>query len=205
MSQLGQALFTTTQQKLLALLYGHPEKSFYTKEILRLTKMGVATIKRELDNMASSGILNKFNIGNQLHYQANKQCPIYSELIAIVYKTFGISDIIKTALMPFCKYITWAFVFGSIANNKETALSDIDLMIIGEVRFSDVVQELYSIQDLLTREINPKIYTIQEWEQLQLTNNAFVKDILEKTIINLIGDGHEFREFNRPIIRKNKY
>jgi predicted nucleotidyltransferase len=203
MSQLGQALFTTTQQRLLALLYGHPERSFYTKEILRLTKMGVATIKRELDNMTAAGILKKFNIGNQLHYQANEHCPIYSELITIVYKTFGISDIIKTALMPLSDHITWAFIFGSIANNKEASLSDIDLMIIGELSFSDVVQALYSIQNLLAREINPKIYTKQEWEKLQLTNNVFVKDILEKTIINLIGDGHEFREFSRHIIRKN--
>jgi hypothetical protein len=89
MIQPGDALFTTTQQNVLSLLYGHPEKSFYTREILRKTGMGVATIKRELDRMVASRILTLEKIGNQHHYQANPACPIFSELKAIVRKTFG--------------------------------------------------------------------------------------------------------------------
>ena len=98
MSQLGDALFTTTQQKVLGLLYAQPDKSFYTKEILRLTGMGVATIKRELDRMLAAGILRMTKIGNQHHYQANPECPIYGELIGIVKKTFGITGVLGLAL-----------------------------------------------------------------------------------------------------------
>ena len=118
MSQLGQALFTTTQQKVLGLLYMHPEKSFYNNEILRLTGMGVATIKRELDSMVAAGILKTFKIGNQNHYQADPNCPIYSDLLAIVQKTFGMSDVIQAALVPLSDRIVWAFIFGSIANGN---------------------------------------------------------------------------------------
>ncbi len=100
MSQLGDALFTTTQQNVLGLLYTQVEKSFYTKEILRLTGMGVATIKRELDRMVSAGLLTLTKIGNQHHYQANKECPIYEELSGIVRKTFGIVDVLHHALLP---------------------------------------------------------------------------------------------------------
>ncbi|MCX4187457.1 hypothetical protein [Methylophaga sp. OBS4] len=90
MSQLSAALFTETQQRVLSLLYGQPQKSFYTKEILRLTGMGVGTIKRELDRMHKAGILTLQKVGNQHHYQANPQCPIYHELIGIVKKTIGL-------------------------------------------------------------------------------------------------------------------
>lgn len=83
----ADALFTTTQRRLLGLLYDQPERSFYFKEILRRTGMGVATIKRELDSMVEAGILTRAKIGNQHHYQANPACPIHEELSAIVRKT----------------------------------------------------------------------------------------------------------------------
>ena len=142
MSQLGNALFTSTQQRVLGLLYAQPDKSFYLKEILRLTGMGVATIKRELDRMLAAGILSMTKIGNQHHYQANSECPIYLELLGIVKKTIGITDVLSLALSPLTAHITWAFVFGSVASGKETSASDIDLMIIGDVSFADVVNVL---------------------------------------------------------------
>ncbi len=193
MSQLGQALFTTTQQKVLGLLYTHPEKSFYTNEILRLTGMGVATIKRELESMVAAGILKVFKIGNQHHYQANQECPIYPDLLAIVQKTFGISDMIQTALTPLSDHIVWAFIFGSIAQGKERSASDIDLMIIGDLDFSEIVKELYEVQGTLGREINPKIYSEQEWRKLYIKKEGFIQEVLRRSIINIIGDGHEFK------------
>lgn len=188
MTQLGDALFTTTQQKVLGLLYGQPDRSFYTKEILRLTGMGVATIKRELDRMLAAGILEMTRIGNQHHYQANPRCPIYGELVAIVKKTFGVTDVIRLALSPLMDRIVWAFIFGSVASGKETAASDIDLMIIGGVSFSEVVNTLYPAQETVGREINPKIYRKDEWKQMREANDAFVKDIMAKPRMDVIGD-----------------
>jgi len=193
MSQLGNALFTSTQQKVLGLLYAQPDKSFYIKEILRLTGMGVATIKRELDRMLAAGILNMTKIGNQHHYQANPECPIYSEIIGIVKKTIGITDVLSLALSPLATHITWAFVFGSVASGKETSASDIDLMIICDVGYADVVKVIYSVQEKLGREINPKIYTQEEWTQMLNNNDAFIKEVLAKPRINIMGSGNEFR------------
>ena len=192
MSQLGDALFTTTQQKVLGLLYAHTEKSFYTKEILRITGMGVATIKRELDRMVAAGILQMSKIGNQHHYQANSECPIYQELLAIVKKTFGITDVINTALAPLSEQIVWAFIYGSVASGKETFTSDIDLIIIGDISFPEVVGVLYAAQETLGREINPKIYTREAWNQTLNNRDAFMKEILAKPKIDVIGNGHEF-------------
>ena len=191
MSQLADALFTTTQQQVLGLLYAQPEKSFYTKEILRLTGMGVATIKRELDRMVAAGILSLTRIGNQHHYQADPACPIYHELLGIVKKTFGVVDVINLALAPLAGHIDWAFIFGSVASGKETSASDIDLMIIGDVGFSKAVTALYSVQQTLGREINPKIYSKKEWIKMRKNNDAFIKEVLAKERMDVMGDGNE--------------
>lgn len=191
MNQLGDALFTTTQQQVLGLLYGQPDRSFYTKEILRLTGMGVATIKRELDRMLAAGILQMTRIGNQHHYQANPQCPIYAELLGIIKKTFGVAGTIQSALEPLADSIEWAFVFGSVASGKESAASDIDLLIIGDVSFSDVVTALYPVQETLGREVNPKIYRPDEWTRMHQTNDAFVRDVLAKPRMDVMGERNE--------------
>ena len=191
MSQLSDALFTTTQQKVLSLLYAQPEKSFYVKEILRLTGMGVATIKRELDRMLGAGILRMTKIGNQHHYQANPECPVYHELSGIVKKTFGITDVIRSALSIVSGQVDWAFIYGSVASGKETTDSDIDLMIVGAPRFSEVAGLLYPVQKNLGREINPKIYSRKEWILMQKRNNAFIKELLAKPRMDVIGGNHE--------------
>ena len=190
MSKLSDALFSVTQQKVLSLLFTQPNKSFYVKEILRLTGMGVATIKRELDRMRAAGILRMTKIGNQHHYQANPDCPIYLELSGLIKKTSGIVGSINSALSEMSDQIDWAFIYGSVASDKETADSDIDLMIIGAISFSQVVSLLYLVQKTLGREINPKIYSREEWIVMTKTKNAFANELLLKPRMDVIGDGH---------------
>lgn len=188
MSQLSNALFTVTQQKVLSLLFTQPDKSFYVKEILRLTGMGVATIKRELDRMRAAGILRMTKIGNQHHYQANPDCPIYLELSGLIKKTSGIVGSINTALSEMSDQIDWAFIYGSVASEKETAGSDIDLMIIGDISFSQVAGLLYPVQKSLGREINPKIYSRKVWVQMKTSKSSFVSELLLKPRMDVIGN-----------------
>lgn len=188
MIKLSDALFTTTQQRVLGLLYSHPEKSFYTKEIIRATEMGAATIQRELERMLDAGIIKKTLVGNQHHYQADTNCPIYTELLAIVKKTFGVLDVIKSALLPLADQIDWAFIFGSIASGKEASGSDVDLLIIGDVEFEKVVNDLYDIQDKIGREINPKIYKKPEWLELKKKKDRFVHELLAKPKLDVLGE-----------------
>jgi hypothetical protein len=98
---IGDALFTTTQQRLLGLLYGHPERSFYTNEIGRWAQVGRGSMVRELEKLHSAGLLTATRQGNQIHYQANPDNPVFQELVAIVRKTFGIADHLRVELMPF--------------------------------------------------------------------------------------------------------
>ncbi len=184
---LAAALFTTTQQRLLALLYGEPARSFYFKELLRKTGLGVATVKRELDRMIAAGLLTRTVMGNQHHYQANPACPIYAELISIVRKTFGAPNAIRAVLQPLAGRIARAFIFGSFAAGTDQPGSDIDLLVIGDVPLAELVRLLYPLQETLGREINPKLYRPAEWEQMVANEDAFARELLRKPRIELIG------------------
>lgn len=191
MSTLAEALFPKTRQRVLALLYGNTNKSFYINEILRSTGMGVATIKRELDRLQEAGILRLIKIGNQHHYQAEPQCPIFPDLKALVIKTLGIVPALANALQPLKGNITVAFVFGSVARGTETANSDIDLMIVGKVRLEEVVDFTHPVEQDLGRPINPRIYTPEEWQRLLQESGSFIRDVLTRPRLDLIGSTDE--------------
>lgn len=185
---LAAALFTTTQQRLLALLYGEPARSFYFKELLRKTGLGVATVKRELDRMVEAGLLTRAVRGNQHHYQANPACPIHDELAAIVRKTLGIPQAIREALQPLADRIAQAFIFGSFAAGTDRPGSDIDLLVVGEVTLAELARVLYPPQETLAREINPKLYRPKEWQRMVANEDAFARELLRKPRIALIGE-----------------
>ncbi len=187
-SRLGDALFSTTQQKVLGLLYGHPGETFFVNQILRLTGMGVHTIKRELDRMTAVGILTMRKIGNQHHYQANHECPIYTELLGIVRKTFGVADVIKAALEVHDEQIDLAFVYGSIASAEDRADSDIDLMIVApDLAYAELMETLAAAEQLLGRKINPTIYNVSEVESRLEQKDAFFSRVMERPKIWIKG------------------
>ena len=199
MSQLGNALFTTTQQKVLGLLYVQPNRSFYMKEILRLTSMGVATIKRELDRMLAAGILSMTRIGNQHHYQANPECPIYEELLSVVKKTFGVVDVIQSAFLPLDSAIDLAFVYGSVAKSEEMTSSDIDLLVVTEsLAYADLMDLLADAEVQLGRPINPSIYTVQQIKKRMKQKNVFLTRLMDQPKLWVKGSEDGLNEFRKP-------
>ena len=185
---LGDALFTVTQQKVLGLLYGKPDQSFYANEIARWAQVGKGSLMRELDRLNQAGILTLKRQGNQTHYQANAACPIYGELQSIVRKTFGIGEQLQAALAPLTDHLVWAFVYGSIAKGSDHSGSDIDLMLIGEnLDYADVMERLLSVEERLGRSINPTIYTPTDWLAKKAAGSSFVVRVSEQDKINLIG------------------
>lgn len=178
---IGDALFTKTQQRVLGLLYGKPDKSFYTNEIVRWADMGRGTIRRELDRLASAGLLVVTREGNQLHYQANASSPIYADLLNIVRKTFGVADVIRQALQPLDSRIELAFVYGSVAKSTDTRASDIDLMLVGEgLNYGEVVESLMPAEESLSRPINPTIYTRKEFQSKMKEGSGFLLRVMEQ-------------------------
>lgn len=185
---LATVLFTDYRRRVLGLLLLHPEQRYYLREIARLTGTVPGTLKRELTKLADAGMLNVEKVGNQVHYTANRDCPIFEELASVLRKTSGLVDVLSEGLMPLAELIEVAFVFGSMASGKANAGSDIDLMVIGEVSFVEVVARLHSLQDSLGREINPKLYSRAEWQKLVQGQSAFVRDVLGKPRLFVIGN-----------------
>jgi len=191
----AEVLFSKTQQRVLALLYGHVEQSYYLKEIIDWVNVGRGSVQRELERMTAAGMLTKRTIGNQHHYQANSACPIYKELLSIVKKTFGIVDVLRHALLPLDSEIDFAFIYGSVAKGKETAESDIDLFIASDsLAFADVMNVLTTSEEELGRPVNPSIYSREDISKKLEDNNAFLTRLMEQPKLWVKGNDDDFRE-----------
>ena len=186
---LADALFPSTRQRVLACLFGRPGRSFYATELVRLTGGGSGAVQRELARLAHSGLATVRRIGNQKHYQANPESPIFSELRGIVDKTLGLAEPLRQALVPMEEHIAAAFVFGSFAKREDTATSDIDLMVISDtLTYSDVFSALAKTEAQLGRPVNPTLYSPKEFRQRTREGRAFVKRALSQPKIWLIGE-----------------
>lgn len=187
-SSVGDALFTKTQQRVLGLLYGRPEQSFYLNEIVRLAGVGKGAVNRELDSLSAAGLVTVTRLGNQNHYQANTENPIFNELKAIIQKTFGVVDILKAALAPLLSKIDIAFIYGSIAKGSEHAGSDIDLLLVSDaLSYGEVMTSLASAEQQLGRTINPTLYTNAEFAERKGSNKAFISRVLAQPKLWLVG------------------
>ncbi|MCX4187107.1 nucleotidyltransferase domain-containing protein [Methylophaga sp. OBS4] len=187
-TSIADALFTKTQQRVLGLLYGKPDKSFYTNEILRWADMGRGTITRELEKLAGSGILIASREGNQQHYQANPDSPIFEELVSIARKTFGVADVVREALKPVNEQILCAFIYGSVAKGIATAKSDIDLLVVSDsLAYADLMACLMEAEKILSRPVNPSVYELEQFERKWHEGNAFISKVMEQPKIWLKG------------------
>lgn len=184
----ADALFSGLQQRLLAVLFGQPDRSFYGNELLRLTGTGRGALQRELAKLVSADLVTVTPIGNQKHYQANAAAPIFAELRGIVMKTLGLADVLRTALNAVSDRIELAFVFGSVAKGTDIATSDIDLMVVTEtLTYADLFEGLAAAEQVLGRKVNPTLYTSAALAEKVRTENSFVLRVLSQPKIFLIG------------------
>jgi predicted nucleotidyltransferase len=192
MGTYADALFTKTQQRVLAVLFGRPERSFYANEVIRLAQSGSGTVQRELARLEAARLITMHRIGNQKHYQANPAAPIFAELRAIVLKTFGVADVLRTALEPFWPQIEVAFVYGSLASGNEHAGSDIDLMVIGLLPSNaQLLEALMPAREQLGRAVNPTLYTVDEFTQRVRDEQSFIVRVLQQPKIFVKGSEHD--------------
>lgn len=190
---LSSVLFPEYRRRVLGLLLLHPEESLHGREIARRTGLPAGTITRELGLLASVGLLKRERRGNQQIYSADAGSPIYAELAGILRKTSGVAEVLATALDPAKATIRVAFVFGSVAQGRETAASDIDLMLIGSIGFRKAVQLLQQAEVQLGRDVNPKIFSLDEF-RAQVGEDAFLRDVMSKPKIFVIGTADELGE-----------
>lgn len=188
---LSDLLFPGYRRRVLGLLLLHPDEALHGREIARRTGLPAGTLNRELARLAEAGLLKRERRGNQLLYSAERACPVFEEVASILRKTSGIADVLAAALAPVRERIRAAFVYGSVAGGRERAGSDVDLIVIGELGFADAVKLLHPAQETLGREISPRVYGIEEWERKRRSPDAFLRDVLARPKIFVMGGERE--------------
>lgn len=188
----ANALFSKVQQRVLGVLFGNPDRTFYANEIIALAGSGTGAVQRELKRLEEAELLTVTSVGNQKHYQANADAPVYEELRGLVMKTSGLGDVLRTGLAPLADRIRAAFVYGSIAKGQDTATSDIDLLVVSEsLTYADLFAALESAGSRLGRKVNPTVYSSKDLAARFEKGNAFVKRVLTQRKIWIIGGEHD--------------
>jgi predicted nucleotidyltransferase len=188
-SGLADALFPRVRQRVLGLLYGNPDRSFFSNEVVALAQSGTGAVQRELASLADAGLLTVTTQGNQKHYQANAGAPVFDELRSLVLKTSGLVDVLRGALVPVASQIHAAFVFGSVAKQQDTATSDVDLMVVSDaLGYADLFSALEPASQRLGRKVNPTLYSRAEFAKRLQQRNAFATRVLGQSKLWVLGN-----------------
>lgn len=189
---LSSRLFGKVRSSVLSLLFCRSDTSLYFREIERSVGMGRGAVQRELENLVNTGLIVRRKQGNQVYYQANPKSPIFAELKSLMVKTTGVADVLREALKPFQGRIETAFIYGSFAQGTENAGSDVDVLVIGDLTFSEVVDALASAQESIGRQISPSVYPLDEFITKVSAGNHFLTSSIGEPKILLIGNGDVF-------------
>lgn len=172
-------------------MYTRADESHLQESLIRLAALGRGTVQRELEFLTRAGIVRRTVRGRQVYFQANSDCPIYAELRGLIVKTAGIADALRVALAPLAERIRAAFIYGSIARGTERRASDVDVMVIGDVSFAETAEALGKAQEAIGREINSSVYPPAELRAKLAAKHHFVRSVLKREKIFLIGDERE--------------
>ena len=187
-NSLADALFTPVQQRVLRLVFGQPHRRFQSTELIRLAQGGVGAVHRQLVRLEQAGLVEVTRIGNQKHYQARRESPVFAELQGLVTKTVGLVEPLRTSLKVMADTIRAAFVFGSIAKGSDHARSDIDLMVISDaLRYSDLFEALQAAETGLARPINPTVMSVADWRAKKVRENSFAARVAAQPKLFVIG------------------
>ena len=188
---ISTALFPKARRAVLGLLYGHPDQSYYLRQIVDLTGLGVGHVQREVNRLAEAGILHRSNVGRHVFFQADETCPIYKELHGIVTRTVGGAAVIAGALQPLADRIDVAFIFGSVARGEERQASDLDLMVVGDVTFAELADAMRAAEGHIRRNINVTVYPAKELRDKLASGRHFLTTVMRQEKIFVLGNEHE--------------
>jgi predicted nucleotidyltransferase len=180
-------LLPKTRQGILAATLVQPEKAWYVSELARRMGVPASSLQRELHDLSEVGILKTYRQGRMVYYQANTDSPVFSDLRGLLIKTAGFVDILARALKPLAARLRTAFVYGSVAAGSEQSDSDVDLMVVGQVSPKDLALPLRRARELLGRNINPTVYTPDEFDKKRAASDPFLKQVLGRPKLFVLG------------------
>ncbi|MCX5801505.1 MAG: nucleotidyltransferase domain-containing protein [Candidatus Eisenbacteria bacterium] len=178
------------RQDLLSIFFSNPSQRYYLRQLERILGYSAGNIRRELLRFQRDNLFVTHRVGSLLYYSLDTRHPLFKELKAIVSKTVGVEGAARKTLSSF-KNIRLAFIYGSFASGREKATSDIDLMIIGNPNISVLNEKIAELEKKLRREINPTIYSLQEYRAKKRVASGFIEEVLTAPKIMLVGKEDE--------------
>jgi DNA-binding transcriptional ArsR family regulator len=186
-SNLLQALFPKTREAILAATLMEPARSWYLTDLARTLGVSPSSLQRELSSLVVAEILRRTEDGNRTYYQANTESPIFPDLYGLFVKTAGLHDVIRASLDGLENQIDVAFVYGSLARSEERSSSDIDLMVVGQVRLSDLAPRLKVAEARLNRPVNPSVYPREEIAKKLAHGHHFLSTVMAGEKLFIVG------------------
>jgi predicted nucleotidyltransferase len=184
---MADALFTATQQRVLGLLFGQPDRSFFATELIALAGAGSGAVQRELKRLAESGLVTVTRLGNQKHYQANRAAPVFEELQGIARKMLGAAEVLRKALALHADRLQAAWLYGSVAKGSGRAESDIDVLIVSDkLTLEEVYAALGPAEKKLGRTVSPTLYTLKEFQRRREAGNPFLRSVFAGNPVPLV-------------------
>jgi predicted nucleotidyltransferase len=190
---IADALFGKTQQAVLGLLFGQPERSFYLRELVAAAGGGASQVQRELAALTAAGLVTREPRGNQVWFAANPASPVFGELKSLVAKTAGIADVVRHALQPFARQIVAAFIYGSVARGQHDASSDVDVLVVGSVAPSKLAPMQLALKERLGRPVRAAVYSAAELRQHLLAREHVLANVIQQPQIWLFGSPDELQ------------
>jgi predicted nucleotidyltransferase len=175
----------------LSLFLLHPEEEFYQRGVAETTGSALLEVQRALKRIERTGLVTKTRRGNMIYYKAERLHPAFEDLKRVFLKTVALGDLLREALAPLADRVKLAFIFGSLAQGRENAQSDIDLFLVGELSLRETTKILGPVTSELAREFNPVVYSSEEFKKKARENHHFITEVIKGPKIWLIGNEDE--------------
>jgi predicted nucleotidyltransferase len=189
-----EGLFASgTLARLLTTLLTRPETHFYQKELADGAGTGLYAVQRELVRLEKAGLVVRTPRGNRVYYRANRSHPAFEDLKRVILKTMGLGNALRAALAPLAGRVRVAFIYGSFARGEETAGSDIDLLLVGDLTLREASAVLGPAGRDLGREFNATVYPPEEFRTKAREGHHFISEVLKGEKIYLIGDAIDLK------------
>jgi predicted nucleotidyltransferase len=199
---ISDALFAKTQQAVLGLLFGQPERRFYLRELVAASGGSASQVQRELARLTQAGLIVREPGARQVWFHANPRSPVFSELKSLMSKTAGIADALRAALDPFARRIRIAFVYGSVARGEHDAASDVDVLVVGTVRPSALAQAKIALGTRLGRPVQFVVLSPGELKERLAERDHFTINLMRQPKIWLVGSESHLDLPNDPGTRQ---
>jgi predicted nucleotidyltransferase len=190
-SPLLSALLPRTTQLVLAATVLRPGREWYLSDLAGHLAVTPSSLQRVLAKLVEAGILARRDDGNRTYYRVDGDCPILDELAGILVKTVGLIEPLREAIAPMAARIRVAFVHGSIAEGRERAGSDVDVIVVGDAPSADLAFALRPMNERLGRAVNFTRYSPKEFTAKVADGHHFLSAVLGRPRIFLIGGTDE--------------